>query len=137
MNVPDKDLMFAMADVLDGRKVLILTPNRLSTDAIVQRAMSLVGATLVKSGTSRETVDAMFTQGTSPWHICTPKGGWAFFFPVDEIDPSEDVQNPNVVYYPTPEGYRVQCYKEWQAQSRAVPRPGPPKNVWEHLLDDE
>jgi hypothetical protein len=131
MNVLDKDLLFAMADAVGGHGILFLTPSRLATDGIVRRALHLVEINTDKAMASALTV------GTSPWHICTPKGGWVFFFPADEIDPSEDVQNPNFVYAAKGDAYHALPYVQWRAQAKATPRAVPHRNVWEHLLDDD
>lgn len=133
MRVPDRALKLAMADAVEGQKVLFLTPSRLSTNGIVTHALDL--AILILGAEAKK----LFCEATSPWHIRVKNAGWLFFFPSDEINPSEDVgeENPDRVYFPKSGiSYKRMPYKEWRAQGSTPKRTGP-RSVWERLLDDE
>lgn len=118
-----------MADAIERRKVLFLTPSRLVTNGIVERAKTLVAAILGQE------VMAYFADGTSPWHVRVKEAGWVFFFPQDEISPTEDVGNPDRVYLPkTATSYMWIPYAEWRHQSA---KPKGPRSMWERLRDDD
>lgn len=131
-------LLTAMTDALGGKGVLFLTPDRTSTEEIVGRALRVATDQILLKlpGVTLEEAERLFKYGTSPWHILVSDGGWAFFFPVNELQPDEDVNNPDYVYCPDGDQAYVRVdYPEWKRKQQPS-RAQVPRTAWDRLNDD-
>lgn len=121
----------ALAQVFFGKKVLFLTSNRNNTDILAEQARLLTLDTLAQIGMSEERM----VLNSSSWHIQLQGAGWIFFFPSNELNASEDVQNPDLVFCPD-KGIYEMPYLEWK-RAELAPPPIPSRDVWSRLVDDD
>lgn len=94
-------------------------------------------------------LDLLRPEGANPNFIRCKLGGWAFIWPIDDLDPDDEIAQTNWVYWPTEGGtYQRIPYAKWKAERSAgnMYRPveakpkkhsGAPLTAWERLLDDE
>lgn len=129
-----------MQDVLDDKGVLFLTPDRKSTDEIVSRAVGAAATQIAAHlKVPREEAAALFKQASSPWHIeVRDARGWVFFFPASELEPGEDVNNPDIVYHPEGDAYTRRTYLAWKnLRHQRGPSGNRPRTVWDLVRDEE
>jgi hypothetical protein len=121
----------ALSHVFFGKKVLFLTSDRNSTDIAANQAHLIVLDTLDRAHLPENRV----VLGSSPWHIHLEGAGWIFFFPRNELDPSEDVQNPDLVFQPDRD-IQSMPYLEWK-RAELAPPPMQSRDAWSRLMDDD
>lgn len=123
-------LIKAMADAADGLGVLFLTPSLSETTAIVSQGKDLVRRATGEIGL------AVYREGSSTWHLTVPStGGWIFFFPQPDISATDEVNNPNVVYYQHEDHtWRRLEYVKWVARGKNTTTYA--ATMWERLKDD-
>lgn len=115
--IEDEVLTDAMANAAESKRVLFLTPSWKATPPIVKQALEASVSALVKSGKDRSFAEQFFRIRHCPWQITVGGNGWVFFFPLTDLDPSEDVGNPDLVYFPDEDGtYFSMDYRSWVTQ---------------------
>ena len=146
MLVPDDTLIAAMADAAEGKGVLVVTPLAADTDAIVARAKKLTIENLIRNADfSEEEAQSFILSSRVAWQVRLKSNGWVFFFPVHDLKPNDDVNNPAYVYAPGNRGqYEKQPYTRWRSAQVApvsddkneqgeVER----KSFWSRLMEDD
>lgn len=145
----DEVLIDAMADAVEKGRVLFLIDGKDEIGAIARRTRRLA-EDKVRDRLGADGANRLFQPSTNDWLLKTVTGGWLFFYPLEEIRPDDEVNDPAWVFWPTEKGeYKRIPYSEWQTLCRSgqrwcptgkratAPKKTGPKTAWDRLMDDD